>query len=250
MVPKSLLLLVITLLFCTFVKAQPGSRIFGGKDAEVGQFPHQVALYIAGDFTCGGSIISSRYILTAAHCVNNGHLIEPIAARDVTIRVGSIQLLAGGKIVAVKNIIIRETFGNWLDDIALLELQEELVFTENIQKIDLFTGEVPKNAPIVISGWGLLNYNGQSPQRLQYGTLRKLDPSECDAEIGYGIDSIICLGHDVNNGACTGDAGGPATYDGKLVGVNSFIVYGCGSWKPDAFGKVSYHRDWIIANMS
>lgn len=49
----------------------PTSRIVGGKYAADGQFPHQISLYIFGDFTCGGSIISANYVVTAAHCVTS-----------------------------------------------------------------------------------------------------------------------------------------------------------------------------------
>lgn len=44
-------------------------RIVGGREAHEGQFPHQISLRFKGSHNCGGSIISSKYILTAAHCV-------------------------------------------------------------------------------------------------------------------------------------------------------------------------------------
>lgn len=53
-----------------------GSRIIGGRNAQPGEFPHQVSLQFAvpkiAPYThfCGGSILSENYILTAAHCVD------------------------------------------------------------------------------------------------------------------------------------------------------------------------------------
>lgn len=41
----------------------------GGQDATEGQFPHQISLRRNGSHTCGGSIISRNFVLTAAHCV-------------------------------------------------------------------------------------------------------------------------------------------------------------------------------------
>jgi secreted trypsin-like serine protease len=43
-------------------------RITGGSVAERGQFPWQVGLIIGGSSFCGGSLISERWVLTAAHC--------------------------------------------------------------------------------------------------------------------------------------------------------------------------------------
>lgn len=45
-----------------------GGRIIGGQLASNGQFPYQVGLSLNGAW-CGGSLISSTVILTAAHCV-------------------------------------------------------------------------------------------------------------------------------------------------------------------------------------
>lgn len=49
--------------------ADESSRIFGGDFAKDSQFPHQIAIIYKKQLRCGGSIISSTWILTAAHCV-------------------------------------------------------------------------------------------------------------------------------------------------------------------------------------
>ncbi|XP_049799182.1 serine protease hepsin-like isoform X2 [Schistocerca nitens] len=50
----------------------PGGRIVGGSDAAEGQFPFQAGLMIDGAGFCGGSLISTTAVLTAAHCVDAG----------------------------------------------------------------------------------------------------------------------------------------------------------------------------------
>ena len=44
-------------------------RIYGGVPAVPGQFPWQVALIIDNMYFCGGSLISKKWVLTAAQCV-------------------------------------------------------------------------------------------------------------------------------------------------------------------------------------
>jgi len=44
-------------------------RIVGGKVVPNGGAPHQIALHRTGTFICGGSLIASRTVVTAAHCV-------------------------------------------------------------------------------------------------------------------------------------------------------------------------------------
>lgn len=50
-----------------------GERIVGGNQAYLGQFPHQVSLRHLDTHICGGSILSEFWVLTAAHCVDNGY---------------------------------------------------------------------------------------------------------------------------------------------------------------------------------
>uniref|UniRef100_A0A1I8MLV8 Peptidase S1 domain-containing protein n=1 Tax=Musca domestica TaxID=7370 RepID=A0A1I8MLV8_MUSDO len=229
----------------------PDSRIVGGTDAEVGQFPHQVSLQREdGSHTCGGSIISEKYILTAAHCVVVGNGVEPYPPQYFQVRVGSIQSMVGGLLLKLKRIIVNKTYGNFLNDVALLELETPLTFTDYIKPIEMADEDVPTGSDVIISGWGRLYTGGPIPQRLQWNTVKALTTEECGTAINWGYDSLICLAHPANNGACNGDSGGPATYNGKLVGVAGFVVGGCGSSNPDGYAKVAHHKDWIVENMT
>ncbi|XP_061398821.1 serine protease SP24D-like [Musca vetustissima] len=228
--------------------ATPTGRVVGGQDAYEGQFPHQISLRRNGSHTCGGSIISKNFILTAAHCVGTTDAqgeYYTYPASVFTVRAGSNDRFQGGVLVRVAEVITHEDYGNFLNDVALLRLEEPLIYSKNIQPIALATAEVPPGAPVIISGFGRIKHGGDIPQKLQWNTLTAITRSECKRLINWDSDALICLAHEANNGACNGDSGGPAVYNGEVVGIAGFVYGGCGNIYPDGYAKVYYHRDWI-----
>uniref|UniRef100_A0A1I8PDH9 Peptidase S1 domain-containing protein n=1 Tax=Stomoxys calcitrans TaxID=35570 RepID=A0A1I8PDH9_STOCA len=231
-----------------YSNAAPTGRVVGGEDAYEGQFPHQVSLRRNGSHSCGGSVISRNFVLTAAHCVGttdssgNYYTYDPSV---FTIRVGSNDRFQGGVIVRVAEVIAHEDYGNFLNDVALLRLQEPLIYSANIQPIALASAMVPPGSDIIISGFGRTKHNGDVPQKLQWNTLTAISRSECKEKINWDSEALICLGHPADNGACHGDSGGPAMYKGEVVGIAGFVYGGCGTNNPDGYAYVYYHRDWI-----
>lgn len=61
-----------------------GGRIVNGYNIEIEEVPYQVGLFEEHFFTCGGSIITEKFILTAAHCIDG---------RKLMVHAGSINLL-------------------------------------------------------------------------------------------------------------------------------------------------------------
>lgn len=62
-------MLVVFLISAINAEHQSAERVIGGSDAQEGQFPYQISLRVGGSHVCGGTIISNKFVLTAAHCV-------------------------------------------------------------------------------------------------------------------------------------------------------------------------------------
>ncbi|XP_037818180.1 trypsin beta [Lucilia sericata] len=227
---------------CT--QAVPSSRILGGTDASSGQYPWVTSIRVDGAHACVGSIINEEFIVTAAHCVSSLGATS-IESSRVTARVGSVNQFAGGQIVKIRSIVIYPSYGNFLHDIALLKLDQSLVFNDKINKISLTTDdEIEEGTSVFVTGWGLQE-TGSSPYKLQYATMSVLSGPECELQAGYGYDSVICLNHTENAGICRGDDGAGVVTGNKLVGVASFSFGSCGTKYPDVSSKISYYRSWI-----
>ncbi|KAH8300903.1 hypothetical protein KR044_004937, partial [Drosophila immigrans] len=258
--PKAFNMLKTLLIAClaiSLASAAPHSqldgRIVGGLDAAEGQFPHQVSLRQLTSHICGGSIIAPQVILTAAHCVtseaSDGSL-KVTSAKQLSIRAGSVDRLSGGVVISVSKVIVHEGYGNFLNDVALLVLEQPLSYSAVIKAIPLASSDTAVGSEVVISGWGHLSTNGATPKRLQFNTLSSLSKQQCISSTFMFTSSLICLAHTEGNGACNGDSGGPAIQNGQLVGIAGFVMGGCGTTNPDGYAKVFYHRDWILKNAS
>ena len=60
-------------------------RIVGGREAKPGAWPWQAAVYVKGQFRCGGALIKENWVLTVAHCFFYDGKVEP---RDVLVVMG------------------------------------------------------------------------------------------------------------------------------------------------------------------
>ena len=113
-------------------------RIIGGRPAAIEQWPSVVALVRPGNFSaidrqfCGGTVVASRWVMTAAHCVHNAfnNLITNTSVRIIE-GVSDLRNDPIGEEHVVVNIIVHPLYDDTVDasynDIALLELATEPV---------------------------------------------------------------------------------------------------------------------------
>ncbi len=116
----------------TFANLNIQNHVVGGTNAGILEVPWQVYIQISktrGTFACGGTLIAERWVLTAAHCFNNGTSsgdFVPVTANQITIFSGSADLsqLSQLRANSVSRLIVHESFSqdNNANDIALIEL--------------------------------------------------------------------------------------------------------------------------------
>ncbi|KAH8380639.1 hypothetical protein KR009_011941 [Drosophila setifemur] len=228
-------------------------RITNGQDAYEGQFPYQVGIYLYGLFGsrfCGGSLISSEWVMTAAHCL--------IGANSAVIVMGSITLSGSANNVTVNSsqFILHPLFSQLLllNDIALINIPP-VDFTDLIKKIDLpmMFSYVPEGTIARVSGWGVTSDSSNTlSSKLQYADLKTISVQECQQILNTGIIFLRKMCTLTSNGIspCRGDSGGPLTIGNTQVGIVSFgSAAGCEKGKPSVYEHVAAHRRWITQNI-
>ena len=139
-------------------------RIINGIPANLGEFPWQAQLitfWVDGDtHLCGGTLISSKHVLTAAHCFVNWITNMAIPKEEIKVITGRLSIYdyEPQQVTSkVAKIIIHPDYSGPFtlnNDIALLELVEPVQFNRNIKMACLGT-EDSSNGKVAISGWGI-----------------------------------------------------------------------------------------------
>ncbi|XP_065077902.1 trypsin-1-like [Ochlerotatus camptorhynchus] len=224
------------------------SRIVGGFKVTIEDVPYQISLRNwGGSHMCGGSIISSRWILTAGHCAYRS------SNSMYTIRAGSTNRQEGGEVLKLKRIIQHPLYDpNIIDyDFSLLELKEEMSFDSTRAPIELpeQDEEVGDGALCRVSGWGDTMSSVESTTMLRATDVPAVNQDRCStAYVDFGgvTPRMICAGYwEGGKDACQGDSGGPLASGGKLIGVVSW-GYGCAEEGfPGVYSRVAAVREWI-----
>ncbi|XP_058450971.1 brachyurin-like isoform X3 [Malaya genurostris] len=237
------------------VAAKSHSRIVNGFPAEAGQFPYQVFLrgFLAnGGLSCGGSIISNEWVLTAAHCITGVERFEIVMG---TINIGSPEVLGHST-----NFIIHPQYNsnNLNNDIGLLRLDSPVTFSQNIQAVNLPSADRTEETFVDViataSGFGRTSDGGPVSNTKNWVNIRVISNAACQAVYGSAvvIESTVCgTGADASNqSTCQGDSGGPLTIQeggaSLQIGVVSFVAAaGCTSGHPSGYVRTTHFRSWI-----
>ncbi|XP_073504996.1 transmembrane protease serine 9-like [Phyllobates terribilis] len=240
------------------------SRIVGGTDAVDGQWPWQASIQDQDGNFCGGSLISSQWVLSAAHCFKP---IRPLA--NIKVLLGAYTLSLDNPNSVLKRIDsvykppdYTSAAHTW--DIALVKLDSPVSYTKYIQPICLPSASVtfPNGLECWVTGWGDIdNYVSLPyPNTLQNVKVPLMDHKTCDEmyhwntgiSSSYTIvdDTMICAGYtEGGKDSCQGDSGGPLMC--KVQGI--WYQAGVVSWgdrcallyRPGVYTLVPVYTSWI-----
>jgi len=241
----------------------PSGFIVGGQATRANEFPWQVSVRrkSTNSHFCGGSIISERWIVTAAHCMDGE------TAALVSVVVGDWTRNAASSVrqtLDVASFRNHESYNTRTseNDISLIKTATAITFNADVAPICApDTANSYSYYKSQCSGWGTLTSGGVCcPQTLQYVTMNVTTNTFCNAAYPRNAitNDMICASDNVggtDRDSCQGDSGGPLTIkesDGvfRLVGVVSWGI-GCASGYPGVYARVTVFNSWIsnwIAN--
>ncbi|XP_064468920.1 chymotrypsinogen A-like [Ornithodoros turicata] len=226
--------------------------IVGGRNATPGEFPWHVRLDFIHDvgLRCGGALIASDIVVTAAHCVTKFEMS--------TLRVvGGVEWSdppSSTQTRKVKNIKVHEDFQDPpLYDIALLKLDEPFdILASNctIGSISLPEKDYRIEGDVFVTGSGL-DENYRYPPTLQVVSLPVTSPQWKCIACPIRKRLVFCAGA-TGKDTCRDDSGDPAIQypEGNpvLVGITSTGPRNCGDGTPAKYVRVSAFLDWIAHN--
>nr|XP_034834069.1 CLIP domain-containing serine protease 2-like [Maniola hyperantus] len=254
------------------------NKIYGGEETEIDEHPWMAMIRYSkstgSGFYCGGVLISSRYVLTAAHCIKG----LPQDWKVSHVRLGEwntssvVDCFMGDcneppLDVPVEDIVVHEHYapndGHQQNDIALLRLAYDVPFNDFVKPICLPTDsslarKTFEGADMEVAGWGKTETSSTSAVKLKV-RVPVVSNSACSQIYKLSDRNIsekqICAGGTSYQDSCKGDSGGPlmardSTMKWMVLGVVSFGPSPCGypGW-PGVYTRVPAFVDWILSKL-
>lgn len=248
-------------------------KILGGEETEIVIHPYMVNIikiehddFIECRF--GGTIINNKWILTAAHStyaiINDNNKDKYFVIAGST---SCYNIEEGGQILPIHDIIIhpeykfdtKSTHTNFDNNIAVIELEKELIFNPKVQPVQLafssesnFTLPIENNVQCESMGWGVLGEDVNSTTPGLLVVKLSLIPNDLCVELisnfnlTLNVSTSFCtLDSQGKKGVCFGDSGGPLMCNNYQVGIASGDINCSSKYSPVIWIRVDVYYDWI-----
>ncbi|KAH8375355.1 hypothetical protein KR200_011238 [Drosophila serrata] len=247
-------------------------RVTNGRRVSLMSQPWMALLYIPGDMDlcrCGGTLISERFVLTAAHCIklcrNPSALKVRLGEHNITstedcTSVDQKQLCAPPvEDFDIEKTVIHERFSPFYhgNDIAVLRLSQRVVFKDHIRPICLpLTAELLSYSSLLGASYLAMGW-GQTEELRLSDTLMEvyINTEQCSADTH---ESFLCTNGDVQD-TCRGDSGGPLAWQSWYFdsanrqvqfGITSWGSWTCGHGLKAYYTNVAMYMSWIIEKLA
>ncbi|XP_020798394.1 seminase [Drosophila serrata] len=228
-------------------------RIYGGQktsNSDIGGFGVQI--FYKNKLVCTGVLISSRHLITAAHCFENmaqsdfhvvaGTSLEAVALTRSEKKNGLVEVRLHPKFDKLK----------FIADIAVVKTQYPLkgrtIGYAKLCKYPLYNGD-----RVTVAGWGTDGTRRSSDERQYLQTMQSsiVGHKQCEKKLGRKMPpNILCAGEYNHQTLCTGDSGGPLIWQDEVCGISTW-TWKCGdNEKPDVFMSVRHYAKFITSTIN
>ncbi|XP_023310719.1 limulus clotting factor C-like isoform X1 [Anoplophora glabripennis] len=210
---------------CGTVATSPAALISYGQETWPGQWPWHAALYLSRGiqlrYICGGTLISERHIVTAAHCVTTPQTNRIVNPTNLLIYLGKHKLISFGTEVqdrGVLDIFIHPEYNHtvYYNDIAVLKLTKPVTITNYVRPCCLWEGDTNLDNVLhqegTVVGWGF-DENRELSDKLMQAKMPIVSTVDCifsnrDFFSRFTSEKNFCAGFRNGTSVCNGDSGG------------------------------------------
>ncbi|KAJ6634036.1 Serine protease 41, partial [Pseudolycoriella hygida] len=281
LINAALTAILLTVLYIEEIKCTCGKRIVQykqlirkGSETSDGDWPWHSAIFHIGTnvditYKCGGTLIGSSSVLTAAHCVFEFN--RPIIPERILVELGKCNLLNSGtnsQQFQVYTVLLHPSYDSktFKNDIAIIRLSTVATFNSFIQPICLWPSNLIDVNQIVgkygtIVGWGLAESDKVSYilRKADMPVVSQIECLESNRELfgNFLSEKTFCAGSRNGTNACQGDSGGGLVFEfdgvfyirGIISIAKSERNMSCNTDDFVLFTDVAQYLTWIVQSV-
>lgn len=215
--------------------------IQGGDQTDITEVPYLVSIHKYRIHICYGSLLTKKFVLTAAHCTTNGK------TGTFKVRLGSNSLESQGLLVDVLEVNQHQLYDplNFDFDYSVLRLDDYTELNLPVGFVSLPNKELPLSDRVQISGWDTGNSNDIIITN--FPKIKTVEECIRIHEDVYDVSNgMICAElPSTDFSICQSDSGSGLVSESIIYGVFSYS-YKCDNPEfPGIYGRVFEVKSWI-----